>query len=188
MQQERLIHLEAIIAGRRRDFYELGKALHEIKQSRLYRLVLYASFEAYVKARWDMSRAQAYRLIEAWQVIDNLSPIGDMLPVNESQARPLARLDPLEQRDAWKRFLATGNDLSASNIKAVIRTGKTTSGRPASDLTDLISGSYMAAVNAMLGQIRLAQNDRWQTTSRQAALLWNRMMREKIMSKVTDNG
>jgi hypothetical protein len=40
----------------------------------------------------------------------------------------------------------------------------------------------------MLGQIQLAQNDRWQKTSRQAALLWNRVIREKIVSKGADNG
>ena len=76
MKQERLIHLENIIAGKQRGFYELGKALNEIKQSRLYRLTLHDSFAAYVKARWDMGKSQAYRFINAYQVINNLSPIG----------------------------------------------------------------------------------------------------------------
>jgi len=106
MEQERLIHLENIIAGKQRGFYELGKALNEIKQSRLYQLPLHDSFAAYVKARWDMGKSQAYRFIHAYQVINNLSPIGGKLPVNESQVRPLAGLNPIEQRAAWKRFLA----------------------------------------------------------------------------------
>ena len=40
MHQERLNYLETIIAGKQRNFYELGKALNEIKQTRLYRLAL----------------------------------------------------------------------------------------------------------------------------------------------------
>ena len=40
----------------------------------------------------------------------------------------------------------------------------------------------METVNGMLEQIRAAQNDGWQTTSRQAALMWNRVMYEKILS------
>ena len=135
-----------------------------------------------------MCRSQAYRLIDAWLVIDNLSPIGDMLPVNEAQARPLARLDPLKQRAAWKRFLATGKDLTASNIKAVIHVGNDIAGSTPAHLTDRISEAYKAAVTAMLEQVRLSQNDRWQTTSRQAALLWNRVIRERILAKVPENG
>jgi hypothetical protein len=46
----------------------------------------------------------------------------------------------------------------------------------------------MNAVQEMLGQIRLAQNDHWQKTSRQAALLWNQVIREKIVSKGAGDG
>lgn len=186
MQQERLIHLEDIIAGKQRDFYELGKALNEIKQGRLYRLTLHNSFAAYVKARWDMGKSQAYRFIHAYQVVNNLSPIGNKLPVNESQIRPLARLNPLEQRAAWKRFLATGKELTALNIKDFIRPGKPSN--PPVDQTDIITDEYMAAVSAMMEQICIAQNDQWQKTSRQAAILWNRVIREKILSKEANNG
>lgn len=188
MHPERLAHLEAIIAARHRDFFELGRALSEIKQDRLYRLALYESFEAYVKARWDMGRSQAYRLIEAYQVVSNLSPIGDILPANESQTRPLARLAPLEQRAAWKRFLSTGNDLTASNIKAAAHATKASHRNEPADLSNRITEAYMAAVRVMLEQVRAAQNDQWRKTSRQAALLWNRMVRERILAKVKDNG
>ncbi|SMD14612.1 hypothetical protein SAMN02746065_1583 [Desulfocicer vacuolatum DSM 3385] len=183
MEQERLIHLENIIAGKRRGFYELGKALNEIKQSRLYRLTLHDSFAAYVKARWDMGKSQAYRFIHAYQVIKNLSPIGDRLPANESQVRPLAGLNPLEQRAAWKRFLASGKELSALNIKTFIRSDKPSHKNVPGDQTGIISNEYMAAVSAMMEQVRIAQNDQWQKTSQQAAILWNRVIREKILAK-----
>ncbi len=187
MQQERLSYLETIIAGKQRDFYEIGKALSEIKQARLYRASLYDSFENYVKARWDMGRSQAYRLIDAYQVIGNLSPIGDKLPINESQTRPLAGLSPMEQRAAWKRFLATGKELTASNIKASVNAGKPSCPSEPLEMSERITESYMAAVSAMLEQVRIAQHDRWQATSRQTALLWNRVIREKILSKEPDH-
>ena len=56
------------------------------------------------------------------------------------------------------------------------------------DLTDQISRGYMDAVQAMIEQVRIAQNDHWRNTSRQAGLLWNQVIREKILSKVPDNG
>jgi len=56
------------------------------------------------------------------------------------------------------------------------------------DLTDQISKEYMDAVAGMLEQVRIAQNDLWQKTSRQAGVLWNRVIREKILSKEHENG
>ena len=188
MQRERLDFLETIIAGKQQDFFELGKALNEIKQTRLYRLALYDNFGAYVKARWDMGRSQAYRFIKAYEVVNNLSPIGDRVPVNESQVRPLAKLTPLEQRAIWKRFLATGEELTASNIKVFVRSQNRPYKNNPKNLTDVISDAYMAAVSAMIEQVRIAQNDHWQKTSRQAALLWNRVICEKILAKEPDNG
>lgn len=69
-------------------FWAAGKALQVIRDGRLYRET-HDTFEAYVGQRWDMSRAQAYRLIEAWPVAEQLSvsPIGDTL--TESQVRAL---------------------------------------------------------------------------------------------------
>lgn len=186
--RERLDYLETIIAGKQQNFYQLGKALNEIKESRLYRLALYDNFGAYVKARWDMGRSQAYRFIDAYQVIKNLSPIGDKFPQNESQVRPLAKLTPLEQRDTWQRFLATGEEVTASSIKFFVRSQNRSHKSNPKDLTDVISDAYMDVVSAMIEQVRIAQNDHWQKTSRQAALLWNRVIREKIMAKEPNNG
>ena len=103
MQHDRLTHLENIIADNQCRFYEIGKALKEIRDSRLYKLTLFETFEAYARARWDIGRSQAYRLINACSVIGNLSPIGDILPGNESQTRSLIQLNPIEQRKVSER-------------------------------------------------------------------------------------
>lgn len=188
MQQDRLTHLENIIAGNQRRFYEIGKALKEIRDSRLYKLTFYTTFEAYIRARWDIGRSQAYRLINAYSVVGNLSPIGDILPGNETQTRPLMQLDPTEQRKIWKEFLNTGKSINARNIKQFIDERKEKKKSKSVDRSDQISNEYMNAVQEMLTQIRLAQNDHWQKTSRQAALLWNRVIQEKIVSREARNG
>ena len=182
MQQDRLTHLEDIIAGNQCRFYEIGKALKEIRDSRLYKLTLFETFEAYTRARWDIGRSQAYRLINAYSVVGNLSPIGDILPGNETQTRPLVQLECSEQRKIWQEFLNTGMDINARNIKKFIDRRKAKERNKPIDHTDQISSEYMDAVQEMLIQIRLAQNDHWRKTSRQAALLWNRVMREKIVT------
>jgi len=188
MVPERLTSLENIIANNQYRFFDIGKALKEIRDTRLYKLTLFETFEAYAKNRWDMARSQVYRLIDAFNVVNNLSPNGDILPGNEAQARILAPLDPSEQRKTWKEFLNTGMDITAPNIKKYIEERNAVEINKPVDLTDQISSEYMKTVQEMLSQVRLAQNDHWQKTSRQAALLWNRVIHEKIISNEMSNG
>jgi hypothetical protein len=191
MEQDRLTRLENLIARNQYRFHEIGKALKEIKDFRLYKLNLFETFEAYARARWDMGKSQAYRLIEAYQVVNNLSPIGDILPSNESQVRPLVPFDPIEQRKIWKAFLKTAMEITAPNIKKFIdsaKKGNTDNKDELADLTDQVSKAYMDAVQEMLDQVRLAQQDHWQKTSRQAGMLWNQVIRERILSRESGNG
>ena len=189
MRKMSLAELENIIETNRCQFYQIGKALRRIRDEQLYRQLLFNSFEAYVKDRWDMAKSHAYRLIEASKVIDNLSPIGDgILPQNESQARALAQLKPIDQRHIWREFVESGTTMSASNIRRFIkmhlkRVVPTVQPKPAK-LIDIISSSYKAAVMTLLEEIRLAQNEHWQYTSRQAALFWLRVMKAKIISNL----
>ncbi len=189
MTKNGLADLENIIETNRCKFYQVGKALRRIRDEQLYRQLLFTSFEAYVRERWDMVRSHAYRLIEASKVIDNLSPIGDgILPQNESQARALARLKTIDQRNIWREFIESGTTMSASNIRKFIkmRMKKAAPGAESKpeNRIDIISADYKAAVAAMLEQIQLAQNDHWQNTTKQAALFWLRVMKEKIISNV----
>ena len=76
------------------------------RSRRLYRHT-HATFEDYCRERWGMNRAHAYRLIDAATVAVNLSPMGDILPTAERQARPLTVLEPAQQREAWQRAVET---------------------------------------------------------------------------------
>jgi len=178
----RLVHLETIIETERRCFYKIGKALKEVRDERLYRQLLFDSFESYLKQRWDMSRSHGYRLIEAARIIDNLSPIGEKLPENEAQLRPLIHLSPSDQCKIWRDFLATGTELKARNIRRFVLTYMSCE-KKGIDQSELISVDYKNAVMAMLKEITLARQDGWQNTSRDAGLFWLRVMKEKIVSR-----
>jgi hypothetical protein len=178
LSDRRLAHLEAVIQKYRQDFYAVGKALNEIREARHYQKLSFTTFERYVNVRWDLSKSQAYRLIEAFLVMENLSPIGDVLPKNEAQARPLTRLDAHSQREAWRGFLKTQKPLSALNIKRFISLDEQ---KQPSRFVEVVSDEYKQAVSAMLSQITIAQNDRWRSTTQSSALYWNKVMKEKIL-------
>ena len=173
-----LTRLEAVIEKYRRDFYAVGRALKQIRDGRHYQDLSVGTFDRYVNVRWDMSRSHAYRLIEAFVVIENLSPIGDILPRNEAQARPLTRLDPHSQRRAWSDFLKTHKPLSALNIKRFV---SLVEHKSPPRFIEVTSTQYKQAVSQMLSQIGMAQNDRWRSTSQRSALYWNKVMKEKIL-------
>jgi hypothetical protein len=111
VDHERFAELEQIIERSLGTFVEVGRALHEIQQRRLYRAAGHRTFADYVARRWDLSSAHAYRQIEASKVVDILSPIGEMpLPANEAQARELTPLvdDPEAIRAVWRETIQDG--------------------------------------------------------------------------------
>lgn len=123
-ENKRLVECEGVIERGLNTFYEVGAALAEIRESRLYR-ISHGTFEDYCRERWGMNRAHANRLISAAGVVDNLDPIGS-IPTTESQARELAPLEPEVQKAVWQIALKTApvNDegkpsITAAHIKSV---------------------------------------------------------------------
>jgi hypothetical protein len=99
--------LEAAIERGMREFVAVGNAMAEIRDKKLYRET-HGSFEAYCRGRWDRSRAEAYRLIDAAGVVRSLLPAakkGLPLPANEAQARPLSQVDPDQRLAVWHNVL-----------------------------------------------------------------------------------
>ncbi len=104
-EKDRLQTCEKLIERGLNNFIEVGTALLEIRDNRLYR-VDYSTFEEYCRDRWSMSRVHAHRMIHAAQVTENLLPIGNK-PESESVVRPLTKLPPAEQQKAWNEAVAT---------------------------------------------------------------------------------
>jgi hypothetical protein len=177
----RLADLEQTISAFRGNFHQAGRALLKIRDKALYREVLFDSFPDYVKTRWDISRSQAYRLMNAARVMDNLSPIGDILPQTESQARVLAELSFHDQRRVWRDFLASGRPLTAKNLRKLVKGKKAKAGRL--NTAPIVSADFKAAAMAMVEQIRRARDDNWQATSKQTGLYWVRVMKDLIYGK-----
>jgi hypothetical protein len=98
-EHDDLATCEAALDNLRLAFTAAGKALQVIRDAKLYREG-YATFEAYLAERWEMSRPQAYRLIESWPLAQrlSLSPMGDKL--NERQVRELLPFADRHGQDA----------------------------------------------------------------------------------------
>ena len=109
---ERRHHLERKVE---RSFYEAGKALAELRDSRLYR-DRWHNWEDYIADRFGFKRHYANRQIAAAEVVDSLvqnyeaqvtirhltgTPTGT-LPTAETQVRPLVSLEPSDRATVWK--------------------------------------------------------------------------------------
>ncbi len=103
-ERSRLQELELIVEHGLQTFYEVGKALDEIREQKLHRDT-HKSFEAYCQQKWGIARRTAYRFIDAAKVMDNLCPIGHKIPTKENQVRPLAGLSPELQLEIWQEAL-----------------------------------------------------------------------------------
>lgn len=121
LEVQRLEVLESVIDAGMQTFVHVGNALLEIRDSRLYR-TSHGTFEDYCRERWQMSRPRAYQLIEAAEVVGNLSTIVDIAPTTESQARPLTVLQPEAQREVWQRAVETAPNgkVTAAHVQATV--------------------------------------------------------------------
>lgn len=119
-EADRLSVLEDTIERGLTTFVEVGAALLEIRDSRLYRAT-HGTFEDYCRDRWQMARRTAYQLIDAAGVIENVRNCAQILPITESQARPLASLEPEVQREVWQRAVETApsGKVTAAHVQNV---------------------------------------------------------------------
>ncbi|HEY8768741.1 MAG TPA: DNA N-6-adenine-methyltransferase [Dehalococcoidia bacterium] len=116
-EAERLEELEAVVARGRRVFVEVGAALLEIRDSRLYRQD-YGTFEDYCRQRWDFSRFTAYDLIKTSEAALLVEEVQQ--PTRE-QARELAplRSEPEVMREVYREAVETyGPEPTAQEIRA----------------------------------------------------------------------
>lgn len=142
-EKDRLAELEEIIIRNFKAFHAVGCALREVRDSKLYRQT-HTTFEAYHKEMWDIASSQAYRYIDAADVVDHLiaytptiknfpnwgkkespsatSPIGEViLPQNEAQARVLVKFkdNPQQQLKIWQQAVKTAENgrITAAHVR-----------------------------------------------------------------------
>ncbi len=121
MTNKDLTELETTIANGFTKFLEVGNALLEIQSRKLYQDDGYTTFEHYCAKRWSIGRSQAYRMIQAAEVVAHLSEENrDMpLPIYEAQTRALARLkEPEAIRAVWDEVVDEyGETVSAPKVR-----------------------------------------------------------------------
>jgi hypothetical protein len=85
----------------------VGGALAQIRDRKLYKECGYRSFEKYVNDKFSMTRARAYHLISAAEIISDLQSHfqGRLLPQNESVVRPLMGFSRDQRIKIWKAVL-----------------------------------------------------------------------------------
>jgi DNA N-6-adenine-methyltransferase (Dam) len=155
--------LERVIERGLAGFVEVGRALESIRDKKLYRET-HGTFEHYLRERWGMSRAHAYRQIEAAGVAGILSPIGDT-PATEAVARELAPVlhDQGEAAvvEVWREMRTKhGDRLTAEKVRRAVadrlsieqKIGTVTSSASAEYYTP---ARYVDAAREVLGGIDL---------------------------------
>lgn len=130
-----LTELEERIERGLETFVDVGLALMEVRDRRLYREAGYPTFEKYCIGKWDFKRHRAYQLIEAAQTVKTLSledqnvehvqQIPESPRINPRQARelaPLAKADPDAAREVWQEVQEQhGDKVTAEKVREAVR-------------------------------------------------------------------
>jgi len=128
----RLKELESVIERGRKTFIEVGYALAEIRDQRLYRQT-HATFEAYCAEQWGWTRQRSYQLMNAATVV-KLLPAGMSTRVdNEATARELAKLEPKEREKVLLAIEQRGERVTPAAIRAVVKEEQPAKPEPDSD-------------------------------------------------------
>lgn len=117
---DRLTALEQTIERGLQTFVDVGTALLEIRDSRLYRQT-FGTFEEYCRDRWGFTRMRASQLISAAEVVGNVKKFLQP-PTTESHTYPLRHLEPEQQRAAWQRAIETAPNgkITAAHVASVV--------------------------------------------------------------------
>jgi hypothetical protein len=116
-QKARLVELEAVVSWGVETFIEVGLALAEIRESKLYRED-HGTFESYCRERWGFTDRRARQLIQAADVVGQIERTGTRVPVlSERHARVLGPLVESRGAEAAAKLL---EDVSAAGPPTVV--------------------------------------------------------------------
>lgn len=184
-EQKRLAELESVVTNNFQAFYDVGCALREIQQQRLYRQT-HPTFADYANDLWDLARRRAYQFIESADVIDNVKQIEmctngtqKIIPQNERQARVLSKYPPEKQVEIWSQAVqnldggkmtaghirTTANRLGLEKIKKVIKKG-----RQAANQSPRISEQFRTAFNGFLDAINIERAEKYKNTDQKEVI------------------
>lgn len=190
-EDKRFSQLLKVVHEDMRAFIRVGNALAEISERRLYRPMGkrrgWLSFPAFCKDVFDVSKTRAYELIRAYEVTENVRNCGrsddgddviDLVPVNEAQCRPLAGLQPDQQRQIWRTVINNvepGKKVTAGLVKKVTKKyigestkSKVRTAREVVPADRKISGPLKEAFDAFLAEVEVEVAAGFKATSRES--------------------
>jgi hypothetical protein len=199
-EKVRLEECEQAIKKGLNTFLEVGEALAEIRDNRLYKET-HKAFRKYCKDVWDLGKSTAQQKINGYKVVqlmkekvDAIASISEIdlpenhdivLQLNEAQARQIAKLkNPDDQVKALGLVLKKINQdpkpkLTAALINKVVkeikggvvkRKIKTTKKKV--DATSLLSKQFKSQYQVMLEIIDAEKNNEWVTSKRKEVIKW----------------
>ena len=115
-ESKRLVELEKLIAKGKQTFVEVGLALAEIRDLRLYKLE-YGGFAEYCREKWGWSKPYCTQLITAAAVVESLPPDKVVAIATESQARELAKIPAERRAGVVQAIVDSGQTVTAAAIK-----------------------------------------------------------------------
>ena len=191
-EKDRLEELEAVIEKNFQAFYVVGLSLAEIQMKRLYTQT-HETFEEYVRDRFEIARRTAYQYIEAANAMDNVRNCAqiEILPANEAQVRPLTRLEPEKQPEAWEAAVKTAPDgkITAKHVSNVVRDligeqirKKTEKAKEQIEKDDLVTPEFKTAFWSLVQVIRVVPSQTLSNKSREAMLVYIRRL-EQLLSE-----
>ena len=114
---QRLAELEKTIERGKKTFVEVGVALAEIRDLRLYRRE-YGGFEEYCRKKWGWQKAYANHVIRAADVVKLLPQETATMVANERAARELGKAEPDKRAGVVQSIVGAGKPVTAAAIKA----------------------------------------------------------------------
>jgi hypothetical protein len=118
-----LMSFEEVIGTGWASFVQVGLALGQVRDRRLYRET-YPSFQEYCRSRWQYGRNYADRLVSAAQVFNRLvTKCRQRLPEHEGQVRPLVGLTTDQAKQVWETAVAKAGNrrITAIMVKRAMR-------------------------------------------------------------------
>ena len=115
-ESQRLVELEKTIAKGKQTFVEVGLALAEIRDLRLYKRE-YGGFEEYCREKWGWEKAYANHVIRAADVVKSLPDNLATIVATETQARELAKIPAEHRAGVVQAVLDEGKPVTAAEIK-----------------------------------------------------------------------
>ena len=131
-EQVQLNLCETIIEKGYNTFIEVGNALFDIRNNKLYR-EKHSTFEEYCKQKWQIKRQRAYELMDAASIVNTLSEISDKksdefkvspsINIRESHAVALGKIPEEIRNLVWQRVVdnqkKNGKTITAKSIQFI---------------------------------------------------------------------